>query len=85
MLTDIDIIHGTTSGDSRHGRPRGGEATEWHPREPQAPEGKEAATLKFCTAAELKCWSLDLHCATTDLHLSRKTFVGGDLHWGLRH
>ena len=45
--TDIDIIHCTIgdemagqaghderSGDSRQGRPRGGEATEWHPREP---------------------------------------------------
>ena len=52
----IDIIHGTTSGVSRQGRPRGGEATEWHPREPQAPEGKESATLKFRTAVELKCW-----------------------------
>ena len=47
----IDIIHCTTSDDSRQGRPRGGEATEWHPRESQAPEGKGTATLKFCTAA----------------------------------
>jgi len=54
--TIIDIIHSTTSGDSRQGRPRGGEATEWHPREPQAPEGKGTATLNFSTAAELKCW-----------------------------
>ena len=46
----IVIIPGTTSGDSRQGRPRGGEATEWDPREPQAPEGKGTATLKFCTA-----------------------------------
>ena len=38
---DIDIIPSTTSGDSRQGRPRGDEATEWHPRKPQAPEGKE--------------------------------------------
>ena len=42
--------------NSRQGRPRGGEATEWHPREPQAPEGKGSATLKFCTAVRLKCW-----------------------------
>ena len=41
-ITIIDIIH------SRQGRPRGGEATEWHPREPQAPEGKGTAMLKFC-------------------------------------
>ena len=54
----IDIIHSTTNGASRQGRPRGGEATEWHPREPQAPEGKGTATLKFCTATELKCWGL---------------------------
>ena len=47
----IDIILGTTSSDSSEGRPRGGEATEWHPREPQAPEGKGTAALKFCTAA----------------------------------
>ena len=62
--TIIDIIHSTTSGDSRQGRPRGGEATEWHPREPQAPEGKGTATLKFCTAARLKCWGHMGHCAT---------------------
>ena len=50
--TIIDVNHCTTgdemagqaghderSGDSRQGRPRGGEATEWHPREPEAPEG----------------------------------------------
>ncbi len=54
--TIIDIIICTTSGDSRQGRPRGGEATELGPREPQAPEGKGTATLKFSTAAELKCW-----------------------------
>ena len=28
MLTGINIIHSPTSGDSRQGRPRGGEATE---------------------------------------------------------
>ncbi|MBR5884124.1 MAG: hypothetical protein IKZ17_02720 [Bacteroidaceae bacterium] len=50
-MTDIDIILCTTSGDSRRGRPQGGVATEWHPREPQAPEGKGTAALKFCTAA----------------------------------
>jgi len=54
--TIIDIIICTTSGDSRQGRPRGGEATEWHPREPQAPEGKGTATLIFSTAVRLKCW-----------------------------
>ena len=42
-------MHSTTSDDSLQGRPRGGEATEWHSREPQAPEGKGTATLKFCT------------------------------------
>ena len=88
--------HDERSGDSRQGRPRGGEATEWDgdarswpgmtvPREPQAPEGKGTATLKVCTAAELKCWSLSTHYATTGLHLSRKTFEGGDLHWRLLH
>ena len=46
----IDIIHCTTSGDSRQGRPRGGEATEWHPREPQAPEGKG---LWHCATTDL--------------------------------
>ena len=51
----IDIIHGTTSDDSLQGRPRSGEATEWHPREPQAPEGKGTATLKFRTTVRLKC------------------------------
>ena len=81
--TIIDIIHSTASGDSRQGRPLGGEATEWHLREPQAPEGKETAALKLCTAAELKCWSLSTHCATTGLHLSRKTMTGGDLYRGL--
>ena len=91
--TIIDIVHCTTggemagqagydelSGDSRQGRPRGGEATEWDPREPQAPEGKGTATLKFCTAFRLKCQSLSTHCATTGIHVSRKRFVGGDLH-----
>ncbi|MBQ8812292.1 MAG: hypothetical protein IJZ70_08275 [Bacteroidales bacterium] len=54
--TIIDIIVlSTTSGDSRQGRPRGGEATEWHPREPQAPEGKGTATLNFSTVVRLKC------------------------------
>ena len=46
--------HDERSGDSRQGRPRGGEATEWHPREPQAPEGKGTATLNFSTTARLK-------------------------------
>ena len=68
IITDIDIILSTTSGDSRQGRPRGGEATEWDPREPQAPEGKGIATLKFCTAVRLKCWGHWWHCATTGLH-----------------
>ena len=67
--TIIDIVHCTTggemagqaghdelSGGSRQGRPRGGEATEWHPREPQAPEGKGSATLKICTTDRLQCW-----------------------------
>ena len=40
VITNIGIMHSTTSGGSRQGRPRGGEATEWDPREPQAPEGK---------------------------------------------
>ena len=84
-MTIIDIIPSTTSGDSRQERPRGGAATEWHPREPQAPEGKGTAALKFSTAAELKCWSLSTHCATTSLHISRKTVAGGDTHCGLMH
>ena len=52
----IDIIISTTSGDSSQGRQRGGEATEWNPREPQAPEGKGIAKLNFSTDARLKCW-----------------------------
>ena len=86
-------IHGQAGDDGhdersevcRWGRPRGGEATEWDPREPQAPEGKGTATLKFRTAARLKCWGHSWHCATTDLHVNRKMPEGGDLHWGLRH
>ena len=78
--TIIDIVHCTTggemagqaghderSGGSRQARPRGGKATEWHPRKPQAPKGKGMATLKFCTAAQLKCCGLWQHIPTTAL------------------
>ena len=57
--------HDERSGDSRQGRPRGGEATEWDgdarswpgisvPRESQAPEGKGTAAnlLNFCKKGE---------------------------------
>lgn len=82
---DIDILPCTTRDESRQRRPRGSAATEWHTREPQAPEGKGTAALKFSTAAELKCWSLSTHCATTSLHISRKTVAGDDIHCGLLH
>lgn len=49
-LADIDILPCTTSNESRQRRPRGGAATEWHPREPPMyPQDRlQRASLFFC-------------------------------------
>ena len=65
-----DIILGTTSSDSSEGRPRGSEATKWHQREPQAPEGKETALCDYPpTRKQENVRGLRLALATTALRL----------------
>lgn len=48
--------------------------------------GKSAQRVaKESVAFPIKWGSSQQHCAATGLHVSKKTFVGGDLHYRLRH